>query len=215
MKNFLIISFFFIFIHSLQASENFYDLFMSGQKKEAIDTLNKLVSSGNQDAEYIMGILYNDASSLKLCAIKDFCVSENESNYDKAYQIFLNLYTNKNDPRAAYAIGEYYDNHWVFWPNFKKAFKYYLFAAERGVPEAQYNVANMYELGDGVKRDLVQSVRWYLQCNISSLCGAGEEGIDDLIEQLSKEEFDYAKSLINYDMEEVDIRITAARLVVE
>ena len=31
---------------------------MSGQKKEAIDKLNKLVSSGNQDAEYIMGILY-------------------------------------------------------------------------------------------------------------------------------------------------------------
>ena len=66
---------------------------MSGQKKEAIDTLNKLVSSGNHDAEYIMGILYNDASSLKLCAIKDFCVGENESNYDRAYQIFLNLYT--------------------------------------------------------------------------------------------------------------------------
>ena len=50
------------------------------------------------------------------------------------------------------------DNHWVFWPNYKKAFKYYLFAAERGVPEAQYNVANMYEFGDGVKKDLVQSV---------------------------------------------------------
>ena len=33
--------------------------------------------------------------------------------------------------------------------------------------------------------------------------------------RLSKEEFDYAKSLINYDIEEVDIRITAARLVVE
>ena len=37
------------------------------------------------------------------------------------------------------------------------------------------------------------------------LCGAGEEGIDDLIEQLSKEEFEYAKSLIDYDIEEVDI----------
>jgi len=188
---------------------------MSGQKNEAIINLKKIVQNGNQDAKYIMGLLYNDASSLKLCGIEDFCISENESNYDKAYEIFLNLYENNNDPRAAYAIGEYYDNHWVFWPNYKKAFKYYLFAAEMGVPEAQYNVANMYEFGDGVKKDLVQSVRWYLQCNISTLCGAGEEGIDDLIEELSRQDFEYAKSLINYDIDEVDIRITAARLVVE
>ena len=134
--------------------------------------------------------------------------------YKKAYEIFLDLYENDNDPRAAYAIGEYYDNHWVFWPNYKKAFKYYLFAAERGVPEAQYNVANMYEFGDGVKKDLVQSVRWYLQCNKSSLCGAGKEGIDDLIAELSSDELDYALSLVEDTIEEVDIRITAARSIV-
>ena len=215
MKNFFIIIFFFIFFQPIQASENFYDLFMSGQKKEAVNKLNNLVISGDQDAKYIMGLLYNDASTLNLCDIKDFCVSENNSNYDKAFEIFSDLYENENDPRAAYAIGEYYDNHWVFWPNYKKAFKYYLFAAERGVPEAQYNVANMYEFGDGVKKDLIQSVRWYLQCNIASLCGAGVEGIDDLISQLSKEEFAYAKSLIIYDMEEVDIRITASRFIVD
>ena len=63
----------------------------------------------------------------------------------------------------AYAIGEYYDNHWVFWPNYKKAFKYYLFAAERALkPNIMLQT---YEFGDGVKKDLVQSVRWYLQCN--------------------------------------------------
>ena len=215
MKNFLIIIFFFIFFQPIQASENFYDLFMSGQKKEAVNKLNNLVISGDQDAKYIMGLLYNDASTLNLCDIKDFCVSENNSNYDKAFEIFSDLYENENDPRAAYAMGEYYDNHWVFWPNYKKAFKYYLFAAERGVPEAQYNVANMYEFGDGVKIDLIQSVRWYLQCNIASLCGAGVEGIDDLISQLSKEEFAYAKSLIIHDMDEVDIRITASRVIVD
>ena len=215
MKNFIILSFLLILIQPLQASDNFYDLFMSGQKKEAIDKLNILVTNGDQDAKYILGLLYNDASTLNLCDIKDFCVSENTSNYDKAYEIFSDLYENENDPRAAYAIGEYYDNHWVFWPNYKKAFKYYLFAAERGVPEAQYNVANMYEFGDGVRRDLIQSVRWYLQCNIASLCGAGVEGIDDLIAQISKEDFEFAKSLIVQDMNEVDIRITASRVIVE
>ena len=72
----------------------------------------------------------------------------------------------------------------------------------------------MYEFGDGVKRDLVQSVRWYLQCNKSSLCGAGKEGIDDLIEQLSPEEYALAESLIDESIIEVDIRITAARSIV-
>ena len=199
----------------LLKAENVYDLFATGQKEEAIHVLKNIVKTeSNLDAKYILGLLYNDASSINLCKIDDFCIDENESNYKKAYEIFLDLYENDNDPRAAYAIGEYYDNHWVFWPNYKKAFKYYLFAAERGVPEAQYNVANMYEFGDGVKKDLVQSVRWYLQCNIASLCGAGVEGIDDLINQLTKEEYAFAQSLVKKDMKEVDIRITSARQIV-
>ena len=82
------------------------------------------------------------------------------------------------------------------------------------MPEAQYNIANMYERGDGVKKDLVQSVRWYLQCNVSSLCGAGKEGIDDLIAQISEEDLNYAKSLVDYNLDEVDIRITVARQIV-
>ena len=89
-----------------------------------------------------------------------------------------------------------------------------MYAAERGVPEAQYNIANMYEFGDGVKKDLVQSVRWYLQCNIASLCGAGVEGIDDLINQLTKEEYALAKSLVKKDMIEVDIRSNSERKIV-
>ena len=217
MKKLFIITIFVGVLSSavLLKAENVYDLFATGKKEEAINVLKNIITTeSNSDAKYILGLLYNDASSINLCMIDDFCIDENESNYKKAYEIFLDLYENENDPRAAYAIGEYYDNHWVFWPNYKKAFKYYLFAAERGVPEAQYNVANMYEFGDGVKKDLIQSVRWYLQCNISSLCGAGKEGIDDLIAELKPDELDYALSLIDETIEEVDIRITAARLIV-
>ena len=49
---------------------------MSGQKQEAIDKLNLLVTNGNQDAKYIMGLLYNDASTLNLCDINDFSKKE-------------------------------------------------------------------------------------------------------------------------------------------
>ncbi len=200
--------------YSLKA-ETVYDLLISGDREKAIDVLRyQSENENNLDAKYVLGILYTDASSINLCQIDDFCLTQSLSNYKKAKQIYLDLYTNHNDPRAAYALAEYYDDHWYFSSNYKKAFKHYLFAAENGVPEAQFNVANMYEFGDGIKKDLVQSVRWYLQCNYTSLCGAGYEGIDDLISQLSEEEFNYAQSLVNNNLKELDIRITIARQIV-
>ena len=196
-------------------AESVYDLLVSGDREKAIDVLrDQSENENNLDAKYVLGILYTDASSINLCQIDDFCLTQSLSNYKKAKQIYLDLYTNHNDPRAAYALAEYYDDHWYFSSNYKKAFKHYLFAAENGVPEAQFNVANMYEFGDGIKKDLVQSVRWYLQCNYTSLCGAGYEGIDDLISQLSEEEFKYAQSLVNNNLQELDIRITIARQIV-
>ena len=211
---YLIIIIIFFSSYSLKA-ESVYDLLVSGDREKAIDVLRyQSENENNLDAKYVLGILYTDASSINLCQIDDFCLTQSLSNYKKAKQIYLDLYTNHNDPRAAYALAEYYDDHWYFSSNYKKAFKHYLFAAENGVPEAQFNVANMYEFGDGIKKDLVQSVRWYLQCNYTSLCGAGYEGIDDLISQLSEEEFKYAQSLVNNNLNELDIRITIARQIV-
>tara|TARA_S200000501_G_scaffold195771_1_gene184336 strand:+ start:56 stop:712 length:657 start_codon:yes stop_codon:yes gene_type:complete len=211
---YLIIIIIFFSSYSLKA-ESVYDLLVSGDREKAIDVLRyQSENENNLDAKYVLGILYTDASSINLCQIDDFCLTQSLSNYKKAKQIYLDLYTNHNDPRAAYALAEYYDDHWYFSSNYKKAFKHYLFAAENGVPEAQFNVANMYEFGDGIKKDLVQSVRWYLQCNYTSLCGAGYEGIDDLISQLSEEELKYAQSLVNNNLQELDIRITIARQIV-
>ena len=139
---------------------------------EYLDIVSKRLESPEQYEGYSFS---HSSSSINLCQIDDFCLTQSLSNYKKAKQIYLDLYTNHNDPRAAYALAEYYDDHWYFSSNYKKAFKHYLFAAENGVPEAQFNVANMYEFGDGIKKDLVQSVRWYLQCNYTSLCGAGYE----------------------------------------
>ena len=214
-KIFLLSLFIFSILHSQIRAETVYDLLISGEREKGIAILRDLVENeSNKDAMYVLGLLYNDASSINLCSIEDFCLGKNFSNYKEAKKIFTQLYQRHKDPRAAYALGEYYDDHWYFSRNYKKAFKYYLFSAERGVPEAQFNVANMYEHGDGVKKDLIQSVRWYLQCNTTSLCGAGVDGIDDLIGQLTKEEYELAKSLVENGMKEVDIRITTARQVV-
>ena len=209
MKKILFV--FLIFISSNVQANTAYDLYMSGNKAEGIAKWQDEAKNGNSSAKYVIGMLYNDSAQLGLCEIEDFCVFKKFSNYRKAKKIFEELYSEEGDPRAAYALAEYYDDHPLIITNYKKAAQLYLFAAERGVPEAQYNIANMFERGDGVKKDLIQSVRWYLQCNVSSLCAAGQEGIDDLIIQLTKEEFEYAKSLINYDMKDIDIRITVGR----
>ena len=216
MKKILILSlFFFSILHPQIRAETVYDLLISGEREKGITILRDLAENeSNKDAMYVLGLLYNDASSINLCSIEDFCLGQNFSNYKEAKKIFTQLYQNHNDPRAAYELGEYYDDHWYFSSNYKKAFNYYLFSAERGVPEAQFNVANMYEHGDGVKKDLTQSVRWYLQCNTTSLCGAGVDGIDDLIDQLTREQYELAKSLVENGIKEVDIRITTARQVV-
>ncbi len=216
MKKILLLSLIiFAILHSQIRAETVYDLLISGEREKGIGILRDLAENeNNKDAMYVLGLLYNDASSINLCGVDDFCLGQNFSNYKEAKKIFTQLYEDYNDPRAAYALGEYYDDHWYISSNYKKAFKYYLFSAEQGVPEAQFNIANMYEHGDGVKKDLTQSVRWYLQCNTSSLCGAGVDGIDDLIDQLTSEQFELAKSLVVSDMKEVDIRITTARLVV-
>jgi|TARA_A100001011_G_scaffold167095_1_gene175860 hypothetical protein len=216
MKKILLLTLFiFNILHFHTKAETVYDLLISGEREKGITILRDLaVNETNKDAMYVLGLLYNDASSINLCGLEDFCLGENFSNYKEAKKIFTQLYQNHNDPRAAYALGEYYDDHWYFSTNYTNAFKYYLFSAKRGVPEAQFNVANMYEHGDGVKKDLTQSVRWYLQCNTTSLCGAGVDGIDDLIDQLTSEQYELAKSLVENDMKEVDIRITSARQVV-
>lgn len=191
-----------LFLPTKSFADEGYDLLISGHKEEAIQLWNELSDQGNVDAKYALAILYSDAEHIGLCEIKDFC----KSNYKKAQKLYEELYE-IGDARAAYALGEIYDFYW----RYNKAFKFYLFAAERGVPEAQYNVANMYERGEGVRKDLVQSIRWYLQCNLSTLCGAGEDGISDLISQVSEEDFSKAKSLLIDDLDEVDIRITSVR----
>ena len=202
---------FLIFISSSALANTAYDLYMSGNKAEGIAKWQDEAQNGNSSAKYVIGMLYNDSAQLGLCEIDDFCVFKKFSNYRKAKKIFEELYFEENDPRAAYALAEFYDDHPLIITNYKKAAQLYLFAAERGVPEAQYNIANMYERGDGVKKNLLQSVRWYLQCNVSSLCAAGQEGIDDLIVQLTKDEFEYAKSLVDPNVKDVDIRITVGR----
>jgi uncharacterized protein len=46
-------------------------------------------------------------------------------------------------------------------PNYKEAAKWYRQAAETGHGQAQYSLANLYALGQGVKTSYQQAAHWY------------------------------------------------------
>ena len=191
-----------IFQSVTSKAEDPLKLFLGGNEVEAIEIWKQQSALGDIDATYALGIIFYDSDVTGLCQRIDdsFC----RENFKTGIK-FFKIGHAASDPRATYALGEHYD----YFRKYKKAFKFYLEAAENGVPEAQFNTASMYEHGDGVKKDLVQAVRWYLQCNESKLCLQKEEGISDLIEQLTVEEFNLSKSLVIQDQSVINIRLSS------
>ncbi|GBB84148.1 hypothetical protein RclHR1_01080004 [Rhizophagus clarus] len=59
------------------------------------------------------------------------------------------------------SLGDCYYNGIGTYFSKQKAFESYLMAANLDDDYAQYNVANMYKIGDGVKKDLNLAIYWY------------------------------------------------------
>ena len=197
---FLILNLFFFIYSTVSSAEEPLKLFMGGNEKEAINIWKQESEMGDVNASYALGIIFYDSDVTGLCQrIED---SNCKNNFKSGLKYFK-IAHNAGDVRATYALGEHYD----YFRKYKKAFKLYLKAAEAGVPEAQFNAASMYEHGEGVLQDTVQAVRWYLQCNETKLCLQKEDGISDLIEQLTIEELQFAKSFLVIDQVPLNIRL--------
>ena len=197
---FLILNLFFFIYSTASSAEEPLKLFMGGNEKEAINIWKQESEMGDVNASYALGIIFYDSDVTGLCQrIED---SNCKNNFKSGLKYFK-IAHDAGDVRATYALGEHYD----YFRKYKKAFKFYLKAAEAGVPEAQFNTASMYEHGEGVSQDTVQAVRWYLQCNETKLCLQKEEGISDLIDQLTIEELQFAKSFLIIDQVPLNVRL--------
>ena len=197
---FLILNLFFLIYSTVSSAEEPLKLFLGGNEKEAINLWKQKSEMGDANASYALGIIFYDSDVTGLCQrIED---SNCKNNFKSGLKYFK-IAHDAGDVRATYALGEHYD----YFRKYKKAFKLYLKAAEAGVPEAQFNTASMYEHGEGVLQDTVQAVRWYLQCNETKLCLQKEDGISDLIEQLTIEELQFAKSFLIIDQVPLNIRL--------
>ena len=197
---FLILNLFFLIYSTVSSAEEPLKLFLGGNEKEAIDIWKQESEMGDVDASYALGIVFYDSDVTGVCQrIED----SNCKNNFKSGLNYFKIAHDAGDVRATYALGEHYD----YFRKYKKAFKFYLKAAEAGVPEAQFNTASMYEHGEGVTQNTVQAVRWYLQCNETKLCLQKEDGISDLIDQLTIEELQFAKSFLIIDQIPLNIRL--------
>ena len=197
---FLILNLFFLTYSSTSSAEEPLKLFLGGNEKEAINLWKQKSEMGDANASYALGIIFYDSDVTGLCQRKQ---DDNGKNNFKSGLKYFKIAHDAGDVRATYALGEHYD----YFRKYKKAFKFYLKAAEAGVPEAQFNTASMYEHGEGVSQDTVQAVRWYLQCNETKLCLQEEEGISDLIDKLTIEELQFAKSFLIIDQVPLNIRL--------
>ena len=197
---FLILNLFFLIYSTVSSAEEPLKLFLGGNEKEAINIWKQESETGDVNASYALGIVFYDSDVTGLCQRIDD--NDCKNNFKSGLKYFK-IAHDAGDVRATYALGEHYD----YFRKYKKAFKFYLKAAEAGVPEAQFNTASMYEHGEGVSQDTVQAVRWYLQCNETKLCLQKEEGISDLIDKLTIEELQFAKSFLIIDQVPLNIRL--------
>ena len=60
-------------------------------------------------------------------------------------------------------------NHAYEYGNYKKAFVYYLYAANEGVVPAQYALGYQYFYGQGTKQDASEGVKWFIRAAPFSL----------------------------------------------
>lgn len=174
---------------------------------KAIEMLHLSANSGNADAQWELGLMYEFSDKMKQdhgkalelyqssadagspiglylvahCYQHGIAVNEDhnvsDSLYTKAFKELLAL-APEEDIYVLNFLGSAY-----FWADGvkqdrKKAFKYYLISAEKGNPETQYKVGNCYETGQGTEKDMQKALFWYEK--------SASQGYPDAVNALQK-----------------------------
>lgn len=82
-------------------------------------------------------------------------------NYQQAYATMRPLAETANFSLAQYYLGMMYLNGQGVDQSYKKAGKWFLKAAEQGIPQAQYKLGMLYFKGQGLPLDFVRAYAWF------------------------------------------------------
>jgi hypothetical protein len=132
-----------------------------GDFDTAIRLFTESAEAGLEIAQYNLGVLYYSGTGVT-------------QDYEQAFK-WTQMAAEQGHTNSQYNLGTLYYNGlgvrsavFLRWPlsliyqqsNLEQALKWYQLAAEYDHGEAQYNLASMYQIGEGVPLDLVQSYVW-------------------------------------------------------
>ncbi len=164
---------------------------------EAFKWFTKSSENGNLQAQYNLAVMYENGEGTKENldeAIKWYKKSSEQGNNDSIEALKeLGIYEQDNEELVVFVddeeekqeekkeeINEFYKTALQAYKNndYKKAFEYFTKSAENGNSKAQYNLAAMYENGEGTKENLEEAKKWYKK--------SAEQGNNDSIEALKE-----------------------------
>jgi hypothetical protein len=127
-----------------EACSSFYS---AGQFQQAFRPCLVAVLSGNVDAEFSVGYMYDTGSGGLV-------------NYENALYWYEKAAA-QGAAGAAYNIGVIYENGRGVIQDYSEARNWYENAAIKGEPDALAALGRMYEFGKGAKPNLVEAYKWY------------------------------------------------------
>lgn len=126
----------------------YYSLYTEQNYIKARDWLQKAADQKNYDAIYEIGLMYKNGKGF----LKDIDIAIN----------YLIKSADKNHINSLNKLGNLY-----YWENddikqdYKKAFGYFIKAADLGDKNAQFRIGWMYESGEGTDKDYKKAVEYY------------------------------------------------------
>lgn len=153
--------------------------------KEAFKLYLPLAESGNDDAQFHLGLFYEDGLGIT-------------QDYRKAIDWYYKAAKQMN-PYAQQSLGDIYRKGLGGTKDYNKALNWFLKASLQGCWGAQIDLAEMYEKGLGTTRDLVSAYAWYdVSLPLLPADLLREEIIrirDELAEEMSSEQIQKAQTL--------------------
>lgn len=116
------------------------------QAKQIFRSVKPLADNGNANAQYNMGVLYDEGYGV-------------EQDYAKAREWYEKAAA-QDYAKAEHNLGILYQEGHGVPQSDQKAAEWFRRAAEHGEPAAQNNLAVMYVRGQGMTQDLTEAARW-------------------------------------------------------
>lgn len=128
------------FLHGMQALE-------TGHTEQAIELWRPLAESGNVEAQFGLGVIYNDGMGV-------------EQDYAEANYWFLRA-AEQGMAAAQYNLGNAYKNGTGMAPDPQMAVRWWRKAADQDFGPAQFNLGSALMEGFGIQRDAEAGLQWY------------------------------------------------------